>query len=96
MNSKSIVAALKLEMPYLRSRFGVQELGLFGSYALDQATENSDVDLLVKTNYKDLGNYFGLLDYLEAKFKTKVDLVTKHNQLNQRFLDSISKHIIYV
>ncbi len=96
MNKQSIIESIKSEKPYLQEHFGVEEIALFGSYARGEEKADSDVDILVKIKIKTLRNYFSLLDYLEAKFHKRIDLVTKHNGLSERFVRIISKDIIYV
>jgi predicted nucleotidyltransferase len=96
MNKQQIIASIKAEKPYLQEHFGVEEIALFGSYARGEENADSDVDILVKMKIKTLGNYFSLLDYLEAKFRKKIDLVTKHTGLSERFVHLINKDIIYV
>lgn len=96
MNKQSIIETIKTEKPYLQEHFGVEEIALFGSYARGEENADSDVDILVSIKIKTLGNYFLLLDYLEAKFHKKIDLVTKHTGLSERFLRLINKDIIYV
>ncbi|RYE28505.1 MAG: nucleotidyltransferase [Sphingobacteriaceae bacterium] len=66
--------------------FGVQEIGLFGSYVNNQATEKSDIDLLVdfQKDKKTLRNYLRIVYFLEDLFDKKVELITKQ---------SLSKHI---
>ena len=65
-----------------RERFrglGVRRLGLFGSFARDEATGESDVDLLVEfapMEPRELADaYFGLLDELRELLAGEVDLV---------------------
>lgn len=64
-------------------RFYVEFVYLFGSYATNQATAASDVDLLIKTNEKGI-KYFGLIEELRVGLKKKVDLINvdelKNNQ----------------
>ena len=96
MNKQSIIESIKAEKPYLQKQFGVEEIALFGSYARGDEKTNSDVDILVKMKTKTLSNYFSLLDYLEAKFRKKIDLVTKHKDLSEQFTRVIHKDIIYV
>ncbi len=73
------IAVLKIiqkEMPILRQRFGVEQIALFGSFACDDASEHSDIDLVV-TLARPLGFAFvELADYLEEKLGRKVDLIT--------------------
>lgn len=61
--------------------YGVIEIGLFGSYARNEATKASDIDLLVdiyKTK-KTFRNFMALSYYLEELLGKKVELVTKQS-----------------
>jgi len=57
--------------------FGVKELGLFGSFARNEARMDSDVDVLVDLQRETFKDYMGLLNFLEQLFGRKVDLVMK-------------------
>ncbi len=57
--------------------FGVLELGIFGSFAREEQTEKSDVDVLVNLERETFRDYMGLLNFLESLFVRKVDLVMK-------------------
>jgi uncharacterized protein len=64
----------------LRERFGVRSLALFGSVARDEATDASDVDLLVEFD-RPIGYFhvFRTEDFLEEKLGgIKVDLVLRN------------------
>ena len=60
---------------------GVLEIGLFGSYARNEATKESDVDLLVNIakDKKTFRNFMALSYYLEELLGKKVELVTKQS-----------------
>ena len=61
----------------LADRFGVTGLSLFGSFARNQAADDSDVDLLVEFDGPGgLDGYFGAVAYLEDLLGRTVDLVT--------------------
>lgn len=76
MNKTAILSIIHKEIPTLRQRFGVEQIALFGSYAREDASEDSDIDLVVSLS-KPLGFAFiELADYLEAKLGRKVDLIT--------------------
>lgn len=79
MNSRNRATILKIiekEMPYLRDHFGVEKIALFGSFARDDATDESDIDIVVSLS-KPLGfTFVQLADYLEEKLGGKVDLIT--------------------
>lgn len=75
-NRALVLRIIKKEIPYLRERFGVEKIALFGSFARDEAADDSDIDILVSLS-KPLGFAFiELADYLEEKLGRKVDLVT--------------------
>ncbi len=64
-------------MPTLQQRYGVDQIALFGSVARNEASESSDIDLVVSLS-KPLGFAFiELAYYLEEKIGCKVDLVTE-------------------
>lgn len=76
LSSTEIETSLKRLKPLLISMFHVSKLGYFGSYATGQATEESDVDILVEFD-KPIGwAFFDLQDLLEKELNLKVDLVT--------------------
>ena len=60
--------------------YPVQRGALFGSYARNEQTDDSDVDLLldlgVDEKYPNVDYVYDLLDTLETKLKLRVDFVT--------------------
>lgn len=48
MTKVEIQKRLREDSDYLRNQFGVSRIGVFGSYARDQARTESDIDLLVE------------------------------------------------
>ena len=57
---------------------GVQRLALFGSFVRNQASAESDVDLLVEfvPGHKTFDNFMGLATFLEDLLRRRVELVT--------------------
>jgi predicted nucleotidyltransferase len=74
---KVILDTLTEEQTLLRKEFHVKTIGIFGSYARDEQTETSDIDILVEFE-SPIGffKFMKLEDYLSEKLGTKVDLVT--------------------
>jgi predicted nucleotidyltransferase len=66
---------LQMHAPGLKDRFGVERIGLFGSWVLGNAQPWSDVDLLVDWPTADIYSYVELKEPLEGIFHRKVDLV---------------------
>ena len=96
MNRKELLHILRRHKPILEERFGVTELALFGSFARDEATEKSDVDILVKFNARPhWKTYFGAIDYLEELFGRTVDLSTIQ-ELRPEILPYVEKDTINV
>lgn len=59
--------------------FGVERLGLFGSFVRNEQKPDSDIDFLVDfyPEKKTFRNLVGLADFLEDKTGRKVEVVTK-------------------
>lgn len=77
MNRDEILDTLRAHKPVLAERFGVSGMALFGSFARDQATDSSDVDILVSFGQTPNWRlYFGAQFYLEDLLRRPVDLAT--------------------
>lgn len=48
MTKEDILDFLKTHKQELQSKYNVEQIGLFGSYARDEATPTSDIDIFVK------------------------------------------------
>ncbi len=86
---------LKEDKQLLADKFGVEELGIFGSVARGENKPESDIDILASFNINTLHNYISLVEYLQNRLNRKVDLVTKHKFLSPRFIEEIKKDIVY-
>ena len=77
MSSKERITTLLSEhRAYLRSEFGVQKIGLFGSRRKGTADPGSDIDLVVEFEGPIGYRFFALADYLEDLLGAPVDLLT--------------------
>lgn len=59
------------------AEFGVSKIGLFGSFVREEATNNSDVDLLVAIDNYNYSNFCKLISFTESLFGRKVDILTE-------------------
>jgi len=90
-----ILTLLKQQLPYLRSNFKVKSIGLFGSYAREEQTETSDIDLLVEFEAPvGFFKFIDLEDYLSKKLGKKVDLVTP-DSLKPLIKPSVTAEAVY-
>lgn len=98
MQKQDILNYLKSNQEYYHNQFGVQFIGLFGSFARDEANENSDIDILYKIEkHKKLSmfKYLELTKQLEANLHKKIDLV-RDETLKPQLKNYIQKDINYV
>ena len=89
-----ILKALADERESLKA-FGVTELGVFGSFARNEARSDSDVDVLVDLRRETFKDYMGLLNFLESLFGRKVDLVMK-DTIKPIIRDRVLNETLYV
>jgi predicted nucleotidyltransferase len=76
MGKQEIIKIIRNNKPEMESRYGVQRLGLFGSYVRGRQRKKSDIDILVSFNRDiDLFDFLDLRKYLESQLQAKVDLV---------------------
>lgn len=76
-HKEQILSLLKQQLPYLKQNFKVKSIGLFGSYAREEQTEKSDIDMLIEFEAPvGFFKFIELEDYLSGKLGAKVDLVT--------------------
>ena len=76
MGKQEIIKIIKNKKPEMESRYGVQRLGLFGSYVRGRQRKKSDIDILVTFNRDiDLFDFLDLRKYIESQLQAKVDLV---------------------
>ena len=96
ISRQQILNALREHKPILEERFGVTELALFGSFARDQAAEDSDVDVIVEFNCQPSPKtYFGAMTYLEKLFGRTVDMSTA-KELRTEILPFVEQDAISV
>lgn len=80
------------------TKFGIQNIGLFGSYVRNEQSKNSDIDILIDfdPDKENFDNFMAAYDYFEQLFKgEKVEIVTK-NGLSSHIGPKILKEVLYV
>ena len=98
LTPEKIMKILRELLPKIKTQYQIKQLGLFGSYVRGEATENSDIDILVEF-YPNIN--FGLISYcrlenqLSETLGKKVDLVTKDG-LKPHIGANILKEVIYL
>ena len=73
-----VLSQLRKHKPELAKQFGLATLALFGSTARNEATVDSDIDLMVTFDRPATSKmFFGLQFYVEDLLEHPVDLVTE-------------------
>ncbi|MEI9477766.1 MAG: nucleotidyltransferase family protein [Deltaproteobacteria bacterium] len=76
MRKQEIIKIIRNSKHEMESHYGVQRLGLFGSYVREKQRKKSDIDILVTFKRDiDLFDFLDLREYLEDQLHVKVDLV---------------------
>jgi len=95
MTKIEILNELSKNKNHIMKNFEVDKIGLFGSYAKNTQTENSDIDIYVEFKNKTFDNLAGLWNYLEELYEKKIDLIHKHKNNNKVIISNIKKDVIY-
>jgi len=100
---EQIISVLKKELPYLKEKYGVERIVLYGSFAKGTPKRTSDVDILVDVRRAIGLEIVDLANMLEDRLGRRVDIATlshyKRSFGNPRYkhiAEDISKSMIYV
>jgi predicted nucleotidyltransferase len=93
----TIFRKLGHEIPLLRSRFGVQRIGIFGSFARNEEKRTSDVDVLVEfaSGKATFDNFMQLVYFLEDLFGRRVDLLTV-SSIDKYIRSRVEREVIWI
>ena len=77
-------------------KFGITKLGIFGSVARKENTEDSDIDIVVEVKKPSLQLMYDLKEALKKLFGCEVDLIRFRDSLRPLFKSNIMRDVIYV
>ena len=81
--------------PYLQRKYNISSIALFGSYAREEQTDKSDIDILVDfKKTPDLLTFIEIEEFLKEKLKTTVDLIPQRKlkpQIKSQILNEAIK-----
>ena len=96
LSRENIIEILRQFRQQSARQYGITEIGLFGSSARGEMTDNSDVDVVVKLEKQDLFHLIGIKQDLEEILHTCVDVVSYRPNMNSFLKKRIEKETIYV
>ena len=94
-NLQDIRNSLSGQKEQLFKKYPIKSLAIFGSYARNEQSEHSDLDLMVEFHDTVGSQFIQLGDELEDFFGFKVDLVSRRG-VKDRYYQSIKSDLIYV
>ena len=98
LEQKQIIQYLSSNKQYIIQKYGLKKLGIFGSYARNEQTSKSDLDLLVEfeDNTPDLaGKKEKLKAEIQAVFHISVD-ICREKYMKPFFREQILSETLYV
>ena len=94
--NREIRQKINSQLPYLKDKYHVKRVGIFGSVVRGKQKKESDIDILVEFD-SPIGffDFIRLENFLSQTLNIKVDLVTK-KALKPAIKKDILKELIYV
>lgn len=96
MTQQEILDVIRDYEKTVRDRYQIVRLGIFGSAARDEMTEESDVDVVVEMGKPDLIAMVAIKQDLESLLETPVDIVRYRQSMNLELKRRIDLEAQYV
>ena len=92
---EKIKALLAEHKPYLKEKYPIESIGIFGSYTRNEQNPSSDVDIIVEFTRSPGIEFIDLAEELEALLGHKVDLISRKG-IKEKYWKAIHDTIAYV
>ena len=96
MDKSQLLMELKKFKATHQQKYGIEVLGVFGSYSRDESNQDSDIDVVVQLTKQDLYNIIGIKQDLEEALHLPVDVVSYRQDMDFFLKKSIDKDAVYV
>jgi uncharacterized protein len=96
LTREQTLSELRRRKADFEQEYGVTRIGIFGSFARDEAGEESDVDVVVELREPDLFSLVHIKETLSEDLRRKVDIVSLHPGMNEFLRKRIMDEAIYV
>ena len=95
LNKEIILQKLREIKPRLQQDYKLSELALFGSYARDEQTVQSDIDLMIQMQTPSFRDYCHAAHTLEDLFpETKVQVVSR-GAIRPQYFEYVKTDLLY-
>ena len=95
-STEQVIEFLKSHREVFAREFTVEKIGIFGSYARGDASEESDLDVIVEMKKPDLFFLIGIKQTVEEALGVRVDIVRLRENMNETLRKRIEKDVVYV
>lgn len=96
MRRESLLAILREFRRDYAEKYGILEIGVFGSTARDEAGEESDVDIFIKTKTANPFTLVHIKEDIEVLTGKHVDIVRMREKMNPYLRERIEKEGLHV
>ena len=92
---QEIKSTLNSHKQQLFAKYPIKSIAIFGSYARNEQTDKSDIDIMVEFKAKIGIQFIDLAEEIELLVGFKVDLVSK-NGIKEKYFKAIKADLVYV
>ncbi len=96
MGRDDVLAILRDFKQNFADKYGILEIGIFGSIARGEEREDSDVDICIKTKTPDPFAIVHIKEEIENRVQRHVDIVRMREKMNPFLKERIEKEGVYV
>ena len=96
LEQNQILSSLQSYKNRYQTKYGIEDIGIFGSYAKNSANDKSDVDVFVKLKHSNLFLLSRMRIELEEIFGVSTDIVEVRDRMNTHLKKHIEEEAISV
>lgn len=96
MKRDDVLAILREFKRERAEEYGILEIGIFGSVARDEAGEDSDVDICIKTRTPNPFALVHIKEEIEKRVKRRVEIIRVREKMNPFLRERIEREGRYV
>lgn len=96
MGRDDVLAILRDFKQNFADKYGILEIGIFGSIARGEEREDSDVDICIRTKTPDPFALVHIKEEIENRVQRHVDIVRMREKMNPFLKERIEKEGVYV
>jgi predicted nucleotidyltransferase len=93
-NKNQILSSLEKYKNNYKEQYGIEDIGIFGSYATNNANNDSDIDIFIKLKHSNLFLLSRIRIELEELFGIHIDLVQLRDKMNSHLKRHIEREAI--